>query len=426
MVDIGGFSVQVWQLLLACGSFTALYFFSYRKHIISLFDPLNIFIISQIASCILAIVLIEQPLMLMQFFIAQVAFYIGFQLNSPPRPRICPSVWTGRMVQTAELVVGILLVILIAATIYMGVVAGFPLLSDNPTLAKTEAYTGGLGIIKRLNEGIGIFVPAGCMTLALKGTHKRLFMAAFAASMVMASLGGGKGALLSFLYIIAYLLYRLDLVSSTSAKRIRRLSKWIAIGAVVLSLFVLSQGAGSLSTAIGLLAQRILFYGDVIIYYYHPEVIRHFSNLGPLDFVFSITNPILGAFRLVDYQKPLGYLMALQTLGNNQTLASIMGPNDQYYVMSNIYFGSIFGPIYCGIVGFCVSRARQWFFDAERVSILQFISILVFAIVIFSLPVEAPLFASTLFDTFVPVGIVTVLVCIALSAAEYRGRMIDK
>lgn len=424
MLDIGGYSLQLWVLILTAGSFSLLYFFLYRKHIISIFDPLNVFIISQIASCIMAVFLIEQTSMLIQFFAAQIAFYIGFNLNKAPKPMGGTINWNGRELQTLELVVGILFIVWLAANIYMGLTAGFPLFSNDPSLAKTEVYNGGLGFIKRLNGGVGVFVPTGCIFLALKGRHKRAFTTIFLAAMFLSVLGGGKGAMLSFLYIFAYVLYRRDFVPPASASRLKGISKWTAVGAVGLSLFVLSASGNNLSIVFQLLAKRILFYGDVIIFYYHQEVINYFSTLGPVDYVTAMLNPILGAFRIVKYQEPLGYLMVLQNLGPNETLASVTGPNNQYYVLSHIYFGSLFGTLYCGVIGFCVSRVRRWFFEAQRKTALQMTSILTMAIIIFALPVEAPMFISMLFDTFVPVSLITGVVYVALSAAEYGHRSI--
>jgi hypothetical protein len=346
----------------------------------------------------MAVALIHSPLLLIQFFASQAALVVGFLLVPAPRLRAGQMVWTNRDIRIAEYTVFLLFLLILFADIWLGTVAGFPALSNDPSSSKVTVYAGGLGLVRRINTGVGIFVPAGALLLAIRGKHKALFGVLFGVCAILASLSGSKGALFSFLQIIGYVVYRRDLISNQVAKRLRLISIVLVVAAVFLGVAVLYVVTQDWSLAAGGLLRRILLQGDVIIYYYDPRVFPHFTSLGPLDYIYMILNPVLGGVRLVPYQFPLGFQMVTYYLGNPYASEFAFGPNTPFFVVGHAYFGSFFGVIYCGAVGYLVARLRSLFLKAKNVSPLRLIWLLALAVLVYNLPVEVNLFTSPLMD----------------------------
>lgn len=407
--DIGA---TLWLVLLWSSIFLVIFFYSYRSRIFSIFDPLVVLAVGQAAYCVMALALIHSDFLLFQFFISQAALVFGFLLVRKPRLRAGTMVWTSRDISIAECTVFLLFLILLFANIWLGATAGFPIFSNDPSLSKVSEITGGLGLVKRVNAGVGIFVPAGAVLLAVRGKHRKIFGTVFLLCILLASLGGSKGALVIFLSIIGYVLYRRDLVPDKSAKRLRRISIVLVAAALFLAVAVLYVVSKNWGIAIAGLLQRILMQGDSIIYYYDPHVLRHFASYGPLDYVYMVLNPVLGELRLVPYQFPLGYQMVDYYWRGAGVSDIVIGPNTPFFIAGHVYFGAFFGVIYCGAVGYFVARIRILFLEAQGISPLRLIYFLALALLVFALPTEVNLFTGPLLD-------MSVIVLIAVVASRF-------
>lgn len=400
-LDFNDMEASLWTILILAACFLAVFFYCYRQRIISIFDPLVILAVSQAAYSLMAVVVISSPFLLFQFIASQAAFVFGFLLIPAPRLRPGVMIWTNRDILIAECTVFLLFLLIFFSNAWLGVVAGFPIFSNDPSASKVSVYMGGLGLVRRINWGVGILVPAGALLLAIRGKHKVFFGVMFGACVLLASLNGSKGALFVYLNIIGYVLYRQDLISSQIAKRLRRISIVLVIAAVFLAITVLYVFLHDWRlAAIGIL-HRILLEGDGIIYYYDPRVFPHFASYGPLDFLYMVLNPVLGGLRLVPYQNPVGFEMVQYYLGNSNISEFVLGPNTPFFLAGHIYFGSFFGVIYCGAVGYFLARVRSWFLKAQGISPLRLIWFLTLALLVFNLPGEVNLFTSPLFDTSV-------------------------
>lgn len=426
-IDLENIGEKLPLLLLLSGLFLLLYFTAYRKRIFSIFDPLSIMAVTQAASSVMAIALISQASMLWQFMLSQAAFTLGVVLAPVQSlPKGPTSSWSKGDIYFAEWVVMVLFSILVAANVWLGLSAGFPLFSDDPSLTKFSTFTGGLGLVRRINWGIGTFVPTASLLLGIRGCHRRLFWGVFVASMIISSLGGSKGALLVYLEIIVFVLFRKDIVSDAVARRLNGALKGLALIAGLLALFVLYISIHDPALAAGALLKRVLYAGDVIIYYYQPAIMREFAKLGPVDYIIAMLNPLLGELRLAEYQFPLGYQMLLIYFKNGEQPSAVLGPNTTFFVVGHIYFGWFFGIIYSGCVGYIVSKVRSACLSARGTTPLRMAIYLTMAIVIFGFPAEAPLFVSMASDTFIPLCMVVVLVAVAgsiLRLASRRGTL---
>ena len=147
-IDLENIGEKLPLLLLLSGLFLLLYFTAYRKRIFSIFDPLSIMAVTQAASSVMAIALISQASMLWQFMLSQAAFTLGVVLAPVQSlPKGPTSSWSKGDIYFAEWVVMVLFSILVAANVWLGLSAGFPLFSDDPSLTKFSTFTGGLGLL---------------------------------------------------------------------------------------------------------------------------------------------------------------------------------------------------------------------------------------------------------------------------------------
>lgn len=411
-LDVNDLGATLWILLLYSSIFLAIFFYFYRDRILSVFDPLVILAVGQAAYCVIALSILHSTFLLFQFFASQAALVFGFLSVRKPRFREGTIDWTSSNISIAECTVFLLFLVLLFANIWMGASEGFPIFSNNPSLSKVSLYTGGLGWVKRVNAGIGIFVPAGALLLAIRGKHKAIFGVVFLFCILLASVGGSKGALVIFLNMIGYVVYRRDLVSDILKKRLQRISIVLLVAALSLAVTVLYVVTRDLSLAAATLLQRILLQGDSIIYYYDPHVLKHFASYGPSDYLYVVLNGVLAELRLVPYLFPLGYQMVSYYWGGVGISDIVTGPNTPFFIVGHVYFGAFFGVVYCGVVGYIVARIRSLFLEAKDVSPLQLIYFLTLALLVFNFPTEVNLFTSPLLD-------MSIMVFIAVTTSRF-------
>ena len=123
--------------------------------------PLLILAAGQAAYCVMGLALVSSPYLLFQLFALQAALVFGFLLVRKPCVQASGIMWTSHNIRIAEWTVLLLFLFLPAANVWLGVVAGFHVFLDNLEIAKEPVYEGGLGLVRRINEGVGLFVPGG-------------------------------------------------------------------------------------------------------------------------------------------------------------------------------------------------------------------------------------------------------------------------
>lgn len=381
----------------------------YRSHILSVFDPLTIFLVTQAFSIELAFLLLDEVDYLINFLSCQFAFTFGFLLfaGSPVKRTsfnetklLKPNLHALSLI---KLFAVLSFIIIIACNIYLIRATGVGLLADDPSAAKAEVFldSGGLGIIRRVNWGMLYLCALFCIYLYL---FKRsfLYLAFSIVLLLLLLLSGSKGVLLYFIALIP-LLYQFKDVRARSEFQFLNGSKYVMlVGGFALAIYIIFSGMkGSLQEAFFGLGSRFLFFGDAMLYYYDKFSVKHFSVYNMGTFLFDEFNGPLGFLRIFPYEKPLGFKMVdYQLMFEGDT---IFGPNVPYYVKGHIYFGSVGAVLYSFVVGGIVGMVRNWFYKLlERpVSILKALLIVHLNITIFSFPQDSQLFIGVLFDTLV-------------------------
>lgn len=425
-MDLDSLPVNPFAVLAIGLAFLCAFLFLYRRRILFIFDILSIQALMQAAACTMAVFWIDDLAMKLQFFASQAAFTAGFLLvrnparnparRADPTSSLIP--WNAARTLDLELTTFVLFLIVLLGNAWMGLTAGFPLFANDPSVAKVDLYSGGLGLVKRIDAGPMLFLCAASLLLALHGIHRRLFRILFGVSILFSVLGGSKGSLLTPVYLFVYLMGRRDLLAPRAVRLFKYACALFIAAGTLLSLFILRGDGGSLTTSLQALGLRILLYGDVILYYYQPAVLALLHHHTPLSFVSYALNPILGELRLVPYQTPLGYDMVQYTLSANEELASVLGPNTTFFVAGHIFFGAIGGVLYSGLVGYAFSRCRSLFLTRTTADPTRLAILLTAAVMIATLPIEVPLFTGGVFDTVVFVAaswLVAKLVSLALA-----------
>lgn len=276
---------------------------------------------------------------------------------------------------------------------------GFAIASDNPSEAKSSMYDGGGGIIRRFLWTVMPYMTICVILMLFVGYRRKLYLFILFLTITMLILSGSKSALLPVIFVISLLAFHYLFFDEKIIRKIYKILPVIFILAIAVALSVLSQESdGNLSIAIFKLVNRLLFNGDVVLYYYDPSVYQYFKDFNFFDFISHIFNGPLGMLRLVPYELPHGYTMVNIYNGGVLPFDSILGPNTPVYIIADIYFGHYFGWLYSFLLGGVFGYLRRIFVSYKGGNIFVF-SFLIFLIISsFQLIVEVSLFFSTIFE----------------------------
>jgi hypothetical protein len=380
----------------------------YKNHIISIFDPLFFYLLTQAFSIELAFLTIDTLSYLTNFLCCQLFFNVGFLLLSgkPVKKRV---IITNGLLQpdmqnlsTIKVFAISVSIIIILANIYLISKTGIALLAEDPSAAKSENFStgGGLGLIRRMNWGILYLCSLFLIYLILYKKSALYVTLSFVLIFILV-LSGSKGVLLYFITLIP-LLSKFEDVKHLKIFKWIDLSKYVLLcGGVILALVIIIAGTkGSTEQAVFALASRFLFFGDAMLYYYDHYSVKYFSHFNFIEFLNLELNSILGFFRIVSYKRPLGF--ELVNFKFSMISDTVFGPNVPYYVKGHIFFGSVGAVIYSFFVGGVVGLIRRSFYKLlERPrSIIISLLVIHLNLVIYNYPQDSQLLINVLFDTF--------------------------
>ena len=361
---------------------------AYRPFVFSILDPLNMFIVATIADVVLMFGLNWDSNAKIEFAFFIVFFWIGFAFAGKSPTGNSTIRFSEDALLELEIVLLLAFVIISIANLYLGFTAGFPLLSGRPSEAKVDTYTGGLGMIRHLDQGPYLFLCCGCILLIAISRRPMLPMIMLFISSTFVALSGSKGALLPILFVMAFVINHKGLVESQKySTKLRKLAIPSFGASLAVATTVLIKENGGIAQGFMVLMRRILLFGDVILFYYPRRGgIPELMNAGPWDYVHYLVDPFLAMFRIVDYGS---IHPALGTIISNMEIG--FGPNAQYFVRADIFFGPIGGCVYCLAIGYLTGLFRRQFFAFHTRSAILFTFSLLFAVSALNLPFESSL-----------------------------------
>lgn len=400
---------ELFKVLAGTALIFGVLFFIFRKHILHIFDPLLYYIIAQSFSIELGFLTIHDTVYLINFLVCELFFLIGFFSfvgKALKKQELANSVFF-RKTYTQQLSVikwysifGVIIIVI--ANLILIKINGIALFSDDPSAAKVDNFTegGGLGIIRRMNWGMLYLIGFALLVLFMIRKSNQ-YILLFMLLLLVPALSGSKGALLYFIFAVTLLSCYRDIKSSTSFSKLRIGSYALLLFAVFLSGIIVSgSNDEGINDKLFKLATRFLYFGDAILYYYNDDSIHHFAKYNALSFFKDELNPVLGFFRLVPYEQPMGFRLINYYFNIN---SETFGPNTPYYVKGNIYFGYFGAFGYSFVIGSVIGFVRSRFYKMIRKgsSLLYAIAILHLNIVIYTLAQDSQLFTSVFFDTLI-------------------------
>lgn len=401
--------------------FCCIYFALYKKYISSFFDPLTYFVFNLSTASVLIVQrgITSSWLNILQFFLFQFFFWVGFSRIKVNFKKKVSIIYSKNDIVLMEYLTFTLFAVYLIANIYFFATVGAPIFASDPTIAKVDSYAGGLGFVRRINWGVANFLSCSALVLSLVGRYKRSFFVILMVQIVFSATSGSKGgSFLAFIFLIALISNRRELSRLPQFSKYKRMIKYMFISGVLIGIVVLFAKYGDVNKSVFALIHRVMMAGDSIIYYYHPDVIESFRHNGLWEFILHEVNPILGFFRLAEYEYPLGYQMVVRYLATYSTeeLATVLGPNSPFYVEGHIYFGSIAGLGYSFLMGYLVSYVRKKYFNSDKLNIISFVFLFNLTSLILTIPQDSTFFIIQFFDSMFLTVIVYIFYAVAFSA----------
>jgi oligosaccharide repeat unit polymerase len=338
--------------------FTILLFYSFRKYIISIFDPFVFTILMMSSSLSMSF----ESSFFTYVLISISSFIFGFKLIGLPKRNIAiiENVVDTRLLEIFTILFFILYFII---TVYMLKDTGIPLLSENPTESKTSMFTEGTGWIRRITFLSPLLTICICLSLIVS-KRKSFFVIIFIIYVFLSMLGGSKSGLIWIIAVFWYI-YQQENLWSDSVLHIKKLIKskvkYFVVVTLVLFVFIaIKESEIEGADPIYSIGFRLMEFGDVMLYYGKEEVRNFFSHLNFVDFVLYEVNGVFGMLRLTNYYEPLGYQM-VKAYWNTDSLFNdvVLGPNTVFFVRGHIFFGYIGGVVYSFLIGVFAAYVRK-------------------------------------------------------------------
>ncbi len=394
MLDIlSTFGIDVRVVLSGLLVSAVVLFTLYRRFFFSLFEPLSTFFVAQVGDATIMWALPAALTYKLQFGCYMLSLWLGFALRSK---RIST---TGQIIPhrlslfELRVTLAVLCVLLVGANLYLGATVGFPLLSADPTEAKFTVYSGGLGLVRRLDMGPYYLFCCGCVLLIVLNESRRLALGMLGVATSLVMLGGGKSVILPLLFSLSFAVAHPGLTPSDALRKKAKKYLVLILGAgLSIALLITSKEQGGLLGGVQGFLLRLLLNGDGIAFYYpRREIVRGLLQPGVLGYLRSVLSDTLGVLRVMEYQDSIGGLIKGSEAG---------GPNAQYFLLADIFFTPIVGCLYSFAVGYVIATFRNNFFQTRTRSVGILAMQLFLALVAFDLAMDASLFVTEVFSGF--------------------------
>lgn len=370
-----------------------------RQRVASIADPLLFFVVTSAFSLALGCLAVDDSWLLVRLFVYFACFYAGFLLASGPSQRLLPPLQMHGDIQHFRAIVIVCGLVYLGFNTFMWMKSGVILLSDDPSLQKSEAYAEGYGLIRRYNWSVGVFVLIASLYWWL-WERTALAVLFVTVSVLIAITGGGKSALLPAIFAVGLFIAN-PFVSAqlrNDAPRLRRIIPILLCFASIPVAIILITEHGTVKDALDAFVVRLFSFGDVLLYWGQETVRSEFAGLGPVDYLRDTFGSVLGALRLTDYGIPIGNQFVRSTLPVGTDFSESLGPNLLFYVRGELYFGAVFAPLHAFIIGVIFGYLRRLFVTYRGHGLLTY-SLLSFAVVLsLTLPTEEGLAVGQAFD----------------------------
>lgn len=409
-----------WELFIISNLLTFLVFYlAYKRYFISVLDPFSfaIFFSAMAVTVPTFLYMVNQisDKLYLSFLLTQFSFFIGFNLVKPLKVYVKNNLKFNageiRFAKWLFIVVGCLQIILQLLS-YKNF--GIPVFSESRLALYGES--GGINnLIKRvldINFKCYIFLTIYFFNYKNKKKGFRIFtrLSVFLI-LVFSILSGSKGAFLTFgNAFFIYSLYALRWGDSSSYLLIKKFILKFGFFAMLSAITVILLSEKDANPFYFLLF-RIAQSGDVYYMAYPNEVIDKVPQVNWFIALFSSPLSLTGIIPRSMVPGPIGFFL----MNYHNPLVEFRGPNPRMNVFSYIYFGLVYSPLYCLIIGIVASFIRNRLYSILPQNIIG--CLIYFLMLGFALNLE-PDFQNGLADFINILTITPILFIIAYSLSK--------
>lgn len=345
------------------------YYIVFKKYYISLLDPFTF-------TCFFSAMSITVPVFLffvnaitnrifLSFVLTQMFFFLGFRMFSPIRvDKIMPSKSQDENVQEIRFIKWFFILIgftNIGLQLFSYKLVGIPLFAESRLGIYGES--GGItNLLKRILDvtlQCHIFLTIFFIYFKRKSFFFKTFTNISVAFILLFSvLSGSKGAFMSFgLAFFIYALYSMRWGNTSLFYTIKKFILKFGVIALLVAFAVIMLSEAEANPFIFLLL-RIGQSGDVYYMAYPNNIIDLVPTVNWFVALFGGPLSLLRIIPRSMVPEPMGYFI----MQYHHPYVEFRGPNARMNVFSYVYFGIIYSPLYCFVIGAVFSFFRNKLF----------------------------------------------------------------
>jgi len=345
------------------------------KFFLNIFDPLLSYVVMNSFSISLVVYMYlksdVKPFLFTAFCLDVSFFWAGFFVFYSLSKRSFKNNFTILFSPTnpmnGRLYLKVSMVILLFASIALFTFRGAPIFSENPSNAKVELYAGGFGFVRYIQMIFPSIISGLSISFiirhAILSKNSSFFQPAnFFHFLCLVIVGlllitlGGKSSLMSIVIFLGLGLTYLNFARYSLLYRKMLLGTVMAFFCAILYVFFVAfLTTGNFEESLNLLIIRSVASGDIFFFFYRYSIDSAFSEFGLLNFLHYLANPITSILRIENPTFGLGPFVLNYATG---WPLSSFGPNAQFPVVGNIFFGHSFSWLFSFCLGMLLSFLR--------------------------------------------------------------------
>lgn len=373
-----------------------IYYFVYRKFVVSLLDPLVLSALFSLFGCSVVLLLFVTDNIQSDYFVSyiftQILFWTGFRLFGKKHMRLSNKSFKVKNENSLFKYVYISsLLIYVSVTLLSYKILGIPVFQNSRLDINANAQ-GGMGILSRFSD-IACVLSLYCMIHYWSKLNKKMDIKIMQIGTIIffflfSILSGSKSSFM----LLATVLFSYAIINRNENMKVylflkKNEYKLICMG--VIGVFVtLSLNYGNLETIFFSFLYRLIGSGDIYWLAYPGGLIETLDGSRPFITLFQ---SFFGFFRLVphsDFPEPLGYTLSSYFYLSN----GLTGANARHNIFGYVYFGSVGCYLFSFILGSYIGVIRSLFFSASTHGLFYKVLLVLLYVDLFSLETDPTLY----------------------------------
>jgi len=298
-------------------------------------------------------------------------------------------------------------VVVLTANLYHINKSGVAIFSENIDEAKTMGFSGGSGLVRRINWSLLYFNFISLFVL-YRLKRRRSFLVGCVSLTLLLLLSGSKGAIISILMLVSVTLVSPYFFKGSRRSLNYKLMFFGGVG-VLFAGFVYFLSSPDASSALSKLYLRFLYFGDVNLYLANSYVRHSFESLDLFSLLDYIVNPLLGFFRLADYYTPIGVQFVHALNAGRASVDGDFGPNLSFYATAILFFGDYLGLVFSFCIGVFFGAVRTYALQVKVSRLFLYCLSAYIYFMSYSMVLDPLMFIARVYDSVMLIGFCYVL-----------------